>query len=335
MSATDTTAERPGFAEFRAGGVFSTAVADAYAGTYGGAYNAVARKLGLTAPIEQTDRMARGLRWELRLADLTHAATGLYVHGEQMWTKHRDHDHHRAIVDGFLHEQAEVSMDDLDTLVQFKTTGIGARLPWERTVANCMWEIHCTGALRSLLVHATIDDDTDTLTGVRFTWIERDDFLIGTLVELAEMMWAHIQAGTLPDPDCPSALDTVKEVNAIADPDAATVDLTDMAEDLRRFTEIKAAVKAVEDERDRLEATIRNRLGAATKGTADGVIVSLSKPRAVFTPEAETAFLDIHPDAPTKTVLDRTAAKAIDKQLYAELSQPIGARALTIKETKK
>lgn len=335
MSAVDTTAERPGFAEFRAGGVFSTAVADAYAGTYGGAYAAVARKLGLTAPIEQTERMARGLAWEKRLADLTHVATGMYVHGEQMWARHRDHDHHRAIVDGFLHELPEVSIDDLDTLVQFKTTGIGARLPWERTLANCMWEIHCTGALRSLLVHATIDDETDTLLGVRFTWIERDDYLIGTLIELAETMWHHIQAGTLPDPDTPSALDTVKEVNAIADVDALPVDLSDIADKLRRFTEIKAAVRAVEDERDTLEAEIRSRLGRATKGTADGLAVRLSKPRAVFTPEAEQAFLDIHPDAPTKTVLDRTAAKAIDKQLYAELGQPIGARTLTIKETKK
>lgn len=335
MTITDTTAERPGFAEYRAGGVFSTAVADAYAGTYGGAYNAVARKLGLIAPIETTDRMARGLRWEQRLADLTHAATGLYVHGEQMWTQNRDSPHHRAIVDGFVHESAQVSMDDLDSTVQFKTTGVGARLPWERTVANCMWEVHCTGALRSLLVHAVIDDDTDTLVRVSFTWIERDDFMIGTLIELAEMMWAHIQAGTLPDPDTPSALDTVKEVHALADADAAPVDLSDMADELHRFADIKEAVKTVESERDLLEAKIRERLGSATKGVVEGLTVSLSRPRSVFTPEAERAFLDIHPECKTNTVLDRTEAKKIDKALYAELGQPIGARALTVNPSKE
>lgn len=334
MTTTTATTEAE-WLDWRRQGVTATDVANAYTGSYGGSHAIVARKLGMLAPEETNERMERGNRWETRVADLVHVATGLYVHGEQTWCQNADHPHHRATIDGLLSPLAAASMDDIDAVLETKTNGVGARPAWDRWNAQVQWQLWCTGMPRGLIARAVIDDTDDTFRSLDVSWVERDDFLISVLIDLAEMMWTHIQTGTLPDPDTPTALDTVKEVHALADLDALPVDLSDHADELRRFIAIKGAVKAVEDERDLIEARIRARLGHATKGTADGLTVSLSKPRAAFTPEAEQAFLDIHPDAKTKTVLDRTAAKALDKALYDELSQPIGARTLTIKETKK
>lgn len=334
MSAVDTTAERPGFAEFRAGGIFPTAVADAYTGSYGGAYNAVARKLGLIAAPAPTVRMERGIRWEQRIADLTHLATGLFVHCEQAWIQHSADGRWRAIIDGLLHEHAEVSIDDLTTLLEIKTIGVDVRVPWARWKAQTQWGMHVTNTERALLAWAVIDDETDRLDALRFEWLERDDMEIARLVDVAEMLWQHIQAGTLPDPDCPSALDVVKEVNALADPESLPVDLTDLTDDLARFLEIKAAVKAVEDERDRLEALIRSRLGRATKGTADGFTISLSKPSAVRTDDGNREFLAAHPELAKAPEIDSARAKAEAKAEFAAIPREAkGSRRLTIKES--
>ncbi len=321
--------------EWRLAGITASDIAMAVSGRYGGAYAVVANKLGLTPPVEQNDRMARGHAWEQRLADAVHVLTGLYVHGEQTWCQNAGEPLHRATIDGMLSPLPEATIDDIEAVLEIKTTGVGVRPPWDSWTAQTQWQMWVTGIPKALVAWAIIDDTDDTLVDLRLRWIDRDDYHIDALIELAAMLWGHITDGTLPDPTSPSALDVVKEVHAIADPEALPVDLSDMVDDLQRFATIKAAAKAVEDERDELEARIRERLGRATKGTAPGVVVSLSKPRAVFTPEAEQAFLDVHPDAPTKRALDRIAAKKLDKHLYDQLAQPIGARALTIKETSK
>lgn len=334
MSAIDTTADRPGFAEFRAGGIFPTAVADAYTGSYGGAYNAVARKLGLLAPTAPTARMDRGNRWETRIADLVHLATGYYVFVEQAWCSHPADTRWRAIIDGLLHQDAEAAIADLDTLLEIKTIGVEVRVPWDRWKAQTQFGMHVTNTERALIAWAVIDDENDRLVSLRFEWLDRDDQEIARLVDVAEMLWEHIQAGTLPDPDCPSALDVVKEVTAVADPAALPVDVSDLTDDIARFVEIKAAVKAVEDERDRLEALIRSRLGRATKGTANGYSVSLSKPSAVRTDAGNTAFLAAHPELAKEPEIDSTRAKAEAKAEFAAIPREAkGSRRLTIKET--
>jgi hypothetical protein len=149
-------------------------------------------------------------------------------------------------------------------------------------------------------------------------------------MDIAAGMLAHIDAGTMPDPDTPSALPVVKEATAEADIDAEPVDLTDLADDVARFTDIKAAVKAVTDERDEIEARIRARIGEATRGTCPGFTVSVSKPTLVLTSEAEAELLEVRPDL-GRIVLDRDKAKAEAKELYEAHRRAAGARRLTIK----
>ena len=116
-------------------------------------------------------------------------------------------------------------------------------------------------------------------------------------------------------------------------PDTETVDLSPLADDIARMQAIKESIKAVEDERDALQAKIIAAMGAATTGTCGDLRVSLSKPRSVLTRDAESRLLEMRPDLGVQT-LDRSKAKAEAKELYNSLCEPVGARTLTIRTTK-
>ena len=308
--------------------VTASDVADSATGSYGGIYAAVAKKLGLLE-VEQTAEMQRGHDWEQRLADTVHTLTGYYVVGEQWGITHDLDDRFRFTADGFLARTPEATLDGLVAGYECKTTGVRVRFPWERTKMQCQWQMVVSELPRTLLLVARIDDDDDTVKGVDYEWVEADPDVQAQLVEVAEVIYGHVQSGTLPEPDSPSALDSVKAVHAAADVDADAVDLSDLAEDIARFDEIKAAVKAVSDERDLLEARIRDAIGEATKGHLDGWRISLSQPARKLTRDAEAEMLDTHPEYAT-AVLDRTRVKAEDPELYEAFTRPVGPRRLTI-----
>ena len=318
----------PAWLAWRLAGVTATDVADAYAGTYGGIYSVVAKKLGYEH-VEQTAQMQRGHDWQPVVADAVHTLTGWYVVGEETWCANADDDRWRATVDGFLAPEAEVSIDDVQAVLEVKTRGVSVRPNRDRWATQMQWQMLVTGMRRALLAEATIDDDANECRGVRLEWVEADEYLQSQLVELAENIYRHVQDGTLPDPDTPSALDSVKQVTAHADPDAEPVDLTDIEADLARFDEIKAAVKAVTDEQKVLEARIRNTLGEATRGELDGYRVSLSKPASKLTDDAAAELLEAHPEYAVQA-LDRARVRAEDKALYDAFCKPVGARRLTV-----
>lgn len=316
---------------WRAEGITATDVARAVTGRYGGAYAVIAEKLGLVERGPVTEVMQRGHRWQQPIADAVHALTGLYVVGEETWCQHSADHWARATIDGFLAQTAEATPDELLGVLEVKTRGVGVRADWGYWTAQVQWQLFVTGLDRAVLADAVIDDTTDRVCSLHITEIEADPDS-WTIYERAVGLWEHLQAGTLPDPNCPTALDAVKGVTRTADPDAETVDLSPIASDVARFVEIKAAVKAAEDERDELEARIRAAVGRATVGVCDGARVSISRPSLVLTKEAEATLLGDFPHL-AKTVLDRDRAKAEAPELYDALRQPIGARRLTIKET--
>ena len=323
----------PQWLEWRRAGVTATDVADAYAGTYGGTYSVVARKLGLET-VEMNAEMQRGHDWQPVIADAVHTLTGLYVVGEETWCQHPEDERWRATVDGLLADAPEVSIDDVTGVLEVKTRSPHARPNRDRWATQMQWQLLVTGLPRALLAEATIDDDVNECRNVRLEWVDADPDLQAQLVEVAEVIYGHVQAGTLPEPDSPSALDSVKAVHSSADTDADAVDLTDLEAVVARFADIKAAVKAVEDERDLAEAQIREALGEATKGQVNGFRVSLSAPWKVLTREAEAELLAAHPEFAT-TVLDKARVKADAEDLYDAFRKPVGARTLTVKATRE
>lgn len=337
MSAVDTRLdEDEEWLAWRLAGITASDVSNAYTGRYGGAYGVVAAKLGLVPPPEVTERMERGHRWEQTIADGVHVLHGYYVMGEQAWCENTDHPRHRATVDGMLAVEPEATLDDIEALLETKTTGKEVRASWDAWKIQCQWQMWCTGVRRVLIARAVIDDDTDELLDLNFRWVDRDDRLIADLVDLANELWGHVQARTLPDPDTPTALDIVKTVTATVDEEQAgeVVDLSDLYSDAVRFEELKTLVPQLTSEKEQLDALLRSRLGGATKGTAPGFDITLSKPRRVLTDEGEAAVLAARPDL-GKTVLDRDRAKSEAKTLYEGAREAIGARVLTIKPAKE
>lgn len=332
MTAVEIIADEAEWLAARRQRITASDVAMARTAKYGGAVAVVAGKLGHLPPVEVTAQMDRGHRWEAPLADAVHALTGLYVVGEQAWITRDDLAAPLGVtVDGLLADRPQVDdLADTVAVLELKTTGTDVRAPWAYYLTQVQYQLAVTGLPRALVAAATIDDTDDTLVDLRLRWVDADPFDQEQILDLAADLWAHVQAGTLPDPVDPSELDAVKAIHAHADPDLDTVDLSDLAEDLRRRDEVKAAVKAVEDELAVIDARIRARLGAATKGTTDtGWRVSLSAPARVLTDDAEAELLAAHPHL-GRLVLDRARAKELIPDQLDAARRPAGARRLTI-----
>lgn len=316
-------------------------------GIYGGQYAVVANLLGHDTELgDNLDEKHRGLAWETRIADAVQALSGMYVIGEQARITHRDHPHHTATVDGFLAWVSEASIADVAALLEIKTVHEFADMHWDRWATQVRWQMHCADVDRALIVAVKMDTITvpgpggdeievETFGGLYRRWVDRDLELEADLADLADETWAHVQAGALPDPDCPSALPYVRKLTAIADTakKPAPVDLDSIAGQVERFGLIKAAKKAAEDEHSQLYSLIAHRLGPDRAGvTTSGWRVSFSAPSKQID---EAALLAMYPWC-TKPVFDRAAAEQIlGKKAVEAFKAPTGHRTLTIKPPKE
>jgi predicted phage-related endonuclease len=316
---------------WRREGITATDVADAAAGTYGGMYGVVSRKLGLVPPPEQNDAMRRGHRWQFKIADAVHALVGLWVVGEEHQVECPHRPEWRATVDGYL-SRSEVTSEraDLWGVLEVKTTGVNVRPDRGRWLSQVQWQLLCTGLDRGMVAHAVIDDSDDTVVSLRFTEVQADRMHQELLEELAVEMLHHVRAGTLPDPDDGSALEVVKSVWSDVDDTVDVADLSDLSDELQRLADLGAAIKHAQAEKDAIEAVVRHRIGAGTHGAADHFKVTVSRPAMVLPAAVERQLADEHPEY-TKRVLDRDLIKKEAPELYEAHRQPTGARRLTVK----
>ena len=331
---TDLATDEDRWLDWRKGGITATDVADAAQGTYGGAYGVVARKLGLIT-VEQNNAMRRGHIWQPRIADAVHALTGQFVVGEETWCVNSDNDMIRATIDGFLSPIDTADFDDVVGVLEVKTRGRGVRPNYDRHLDQMQWQMLATGLDVALLAEAVIEDTPDpedsVLASLYLSEVQADPVRQEHLLGVAQRLWLHIEAGTLPDPDEASALDIVKRVWSDADPEAPEVDLTDLDHDIARLVQIKAAQKLVKDEHDQIEARIRNTVGEAKGGESERFRVSVSNPANVLTAEAEARLCKQYPEL-TVVTLDRTAFKSAHQDIYKASTSPVGSRRVTIKE---
>lgn len=316
----------PKWLAWRKDGITATDVADAANDTYGGAYGVVARKLGLIET-EQTAQMDRGHRWEQPIADAVQALTGLFVVGEQAWCEHYSTPRYRATIDGLLALNAEVELEECIGILEVKTVGEGGRPNRDRWADQVQWQMLVTNMPAGVIAEARIDDVTDTCRAIHLTHLEADPFRQLYLCSVADDLWNAVQTETLPMPSA-SSLDAVKHV---VTPVTGELDLSDIADDVRRFHEIKFAIAAVNAEKDEIEARIRYTLGEAKGGTCDGFKVSVSKRPEILTDRAKADLLEALPEYGT-TVLDLDRLKDEKPELVKAAKQPLGTPRLTIKE---
>ena len=317
--------------EWRRAGVTATDVADAAAGTYGGLYAVVARKLGLVT-VEQTAAMTRGHRWQPRIADAVHALTGQFVVGEETWCENRDRGWMRATVDGFLAPAAEATLSEVTAVLEVKTRGVGTRPNRDRWEAQVQWQMLVTGVDSAVIAEAVVDDVEDAVRSVTLTDVAADPDRQAELVAVGERIRACVAAGKLPTPDTPDALPVVKAVHASAADRVAA--LPDLESDVERFAALRAEISALTAERDLVEARIREAVGDATKVRAGGWTVTVSQPARVVPADAAAEFLETHPEF-GRTVLDVDRLRVEAPDLFDGLRVPAGARRMTVKQAKE
>ncbi len=331
-----TDAERAEWLAWRRGGIGASDVACAVTGEYGGAYGVVADKRGYEAEDGNDDVKARGHRWEHPLADALLQTHGLYVIGEQMWAEHPDRPTHRATVEGFVHWQPEAHPDEVDDLLEIKTTNLHQPPKWWYYLTQTQWQMHVTGTSRTLLIVATVDDAAAEtpmeLDSIRYRWILRDQAVIDRLVSLADELWAHVQAKTWPEPSDGSVLAYVKAANAKAT-DGAEADIDPVAGLIAEYQELRERFKHAESVLKTTEAKIRQAMGEATEAkTSDGRWrVRVGQPVHKFTKAAEADALDLYPDY-GRISLDLERFKAEQPDLYEALRRPTNHRIMTIKD---
>ena len=322
----------PAWVKWRSEGIGASDVAASWTNSYGGTYNVIAKRLGHAQEDIDPHLADRGHRWEQPIADAIHTLTGYWVVGEQAWCEHPDQPHRRATVDGFLATHPETTIDQVEAVLELKTSTEGGRPNWDYYEAQIQAQLHVTGIPRALLVVAVIDRG-DQITDLRLRWYDADPDTQTMLAAEYDRLWAYVTAGQLPEPDDATNLDAVKQATAHANLDADAVDLEDLAELIEEHHAIKTAVKEVTDRRDHLDAIIRHRIGEATKGICDGWNISYSKPARILTSEAEQALLEARPEL-GRQVLDRDKAKTELGDELDDWKTPAGARRLTINPKK-
>ncbi|MEM9609956.1 MAG: YqaJ viral recombinase family protein [Actinomycetota bacterium] len=336
MDVVDEETWRAEWLAWRAQGIGASDVAAAATGRYGGAYKVVASKLGLAEPVEETDQMRRGHRWEPRIAELIHAATGLHVVGEQTLVEDPDRPHRRCTPDGFIADATEVSIADVLAVSEMKTWGTDVRPVWDYYEAQTRYQCGVTGLERALLAVAEVDDTTDQLVSFDLRWIEAHPFDVDPLLELADELWSMVRLGELPTPTG-DELDMVKALHADADTEAPEIALdADQSMAAHRLHELRAAGRRIDSEARDLEAELRHTIGATTTAvTLDGWTVKVGAPSNVLTAEAEAEILTNHPHLARPAALDRDRAKAeLGSKVLDTFRRPVGSRRLTIRPPK-
>lgn len=323
--------------DWRGQGWTSTDAARSWTGYYGGAYGAVAEKLGLAGRDIDPARANVGHSLEEPIADAVHSLKGWWVQGEQMLVTNPDTPLHRATIDGLLSEFHEVpSLDDCPAGLEVKTRFLGAdNWPWPYWTTQCQWAMHVTGRNLWLLAIAVVDHNTE-VARLEFRWVERDQDLIDRLADQANILWRDfVLKERLPDPDTPSALSAVKEVNRAAAAGEAP-DIDDLAAVVERYDHISANLPRWKEERDELAARIRHRMGASTQAVAaERWRVKVGEPIRKWTDmarlELELFFpRDEHPDF-YKTVLDHDVIDTYP-ELGDRFKEPTTDRRLTVKD---
>lgn len=227
-------------------------------------------KIGVTAPMPETQRLRLGKRMEQVLALEFHDLTGLWCVGEQTWCVHPDHSWARCTVDGFAagtHEHDDEFGPDtwseraLGT-VQFKTDG---RFGWPDGIppnirAQCVWEMGVTGLRHCWLVVMFAGFRIETF---EIPWDEdaADDW--DFMHTRAAQFWRdHIEAGIVPPMDeHPATARALGEVYSDPDP-GSILDADDAARTLvARLQVAKATTKGAEATEQRLSRDLCALLG--------------------------------------------------------------------------
>lgn len=275
------TDDRSDWLEWRRGGIGGSDVAAVLGiSPFASPWSTWADKLGLLPPEPESEQMAAGRWLEAAIGPWFTHETGLDVAGEQTWCTHREHDHHRATVDGFVVDgcATPAGFDDEGGLpalglLEIKVTGPGRRwdhLPEDKQ-AQGQWQMHVTGLDRvwfAVLMGRRLDIHE----------LKRDQADIDFMVDRVDAFWSdHVQAQEPPPVDGSDA--TTRALAAVFDGAlpgflVATDADEEMAATVAAWRQAKADKKAAEAAETEHGNRIRQALGDTTELVRDGELLA-------------------------------------------------------------
>jgi putative phage-type endonuclease len=295
--------ERDGWLEWRRGGIGASDVAAILGiSPWASPWSVWADKCGLLPPEPENEYMTAGRWLEAAIGPWFSHETGLFVAGEQTWCTHREHEHHRCTVDGFVFENPggilefdqtltdeqvaefkrryeagargwsillpdppRLSIND-DAIGCFEVKVMGPGKRWDELPAyyqaQGQWQMHVTAQSHVWFA---------VLMGRRLDIheLKRDQADIELMVERVDAFWAnHVLTGLAPEADASDA--TARALAAVypLEQPGTTAAIDDELHDLWLYA--KADKKRAETDEKRWANAIRAQLGEAEIGTIDG-----------------------------------------------------------------
>lgn len=163
---------------------------------------------------------------------------------------------------------------------------------------QCVHYLAVTGAEKAYLAVLVLQD------GLRVFEIKRNEDEISALMDAERTFWRYVEEGKEP----PAVADDIEALDeAHPASDGTQVDLFGRAADMERYIELKGEIKALEYEKDQIEALIKQELGDHERG-ADGEYAATwkSQTRSSFD---RKAFQAARPDIDLKPWMRETTAR--------------------------
>jgi putative phage-type endonuclease len=223
-------------------------------------------KLGLVPPDEDNEYMEYGRRAEPMLTDYFEDRTGLFVTGQQDRVEHPDFPHHRATLDGRVHDHPD---GDPLGVVEYKTAERGTEKQWsekipEHYAIQLQWQLHVDQQERGWfgVMHGRL---------FRHYPVERDQRTIDLLIQMVDVFWAkHVLAEVPPPADAHKATAAALSA-AYPDPvEGAEASLDGLEQVLAERDQAAADMADAKVRKSKADSTIKARLGDAEIGTIKG-----------------------------------------------------------------
>ena len=243
---------------------------------YATAVSVWADKKGITPAKADNEAMRQGRDLEQYVADRFTEATGKKVRRENNILVNPDYP--------FAHANVDRVIIGEDALLECKTTSVlntklfrGTEFP-DKYYAQCVHYLAVTGCRKIYLAVLILGNDFKVYE------LERDEAEIASLMAAEKEFYGYLQSDEIPPVDgLKPTTDALGAIFGDGDPDAPDADLTGFEGDIRRYVDLKAEIKAKENDLDLLANNIKVAMGDSFCGGTE-------RYRVFFKPQTRRSF---------------------------------------------
>lgn len=215
-------------------------------------------------PDNQNEAMRQGHDLEEYCASRFEEQTGKKVRRVNAIIQHHQHP--------FILANIDRRIDNEDAILECKTTNArNEKLyeNWDTVPARFKWQCHhyllATGASRCYLAVLILG------TGFKVFTVERDEELMGMMLEGEQAFWSMVESGTPPEFDGSPAGNDILKAKYPGHMPGVSVELpSETAQAIKDYVEYVSLIKGLEGKRDAIKQRLLDLIGEAEYGTLNG-----------------------------------------------------------------